>query len=159
MLYHKNGNLYFGLSNKYSIKKTDLEGKELLHLGLKRKRIKVSSAFKDEVVLDLNFPPEVKKIAKKNLPDYLNYFEKIYVDNKGLIYVFEPVYENKNLQRVDIFSGDGKYVYASEIKVEKGYEIDGFHLAGNNIYLVLEDENGEIKIAKYHFTAPTPPWR
>ncbi len=154
VMYYKNNRLYFGMSDKYMIKIIDLEGKEKFRFSLLRKRKKVSSEYKKEAIMRLDFPPHVKKLAKNNLPDYLNYFEEIYVDNNGLIYIFEPVNENMNLKKVDIFSQEGEYLYASEIKIDPDNMINGFHISGSTMYIVAENRSGEVKIVKYEIMMP-----
>jgi hypothetical protein len=154
VLHHRGDRLYMAMSDDFQVKVTDLTGKEHFSFSHKRERIKVSEEFKKSRVQRFDFPPEVKKMALKNMPDYLNIIEEIYVDDNGFIYITEPVYRYPNRQRVDIFSATGQYLYETEIKVDPQYQIEGVQIKKGFLYVVLQDENGDLALERYTVTLP-----
>ncbi|MCP5106417.1 MAG: hypothetical protein GY950_23735, partial [bacterium] len=92
------------------------------------------------------------------LPKEITHFRKIQVIN-GLVYVFTDnfgVYREK--QQIDIFSRDGTYLYRSILKPGKGSKIyfspNNFLIKKGHMYVVSEDEAGEIVITKYKAALP-----
>jgi hypothetical protein len=153
ILYHQKARLYFGINNKYKITVFGLDGKELFYFTLGRERKKITSEYKDKIVSEYSFPDDVKKKVRKLLPDYLNYFEKIYVDEKGYIYVFATGEDKANVKRIDIFSSKGKYLYTSKIKVDEQDTIKNLYMFGKSMYMnILRGE--DVLIAKYHLEMP-----
>jgi hypothetical protein len=153
ILYHHKNRIYFGINNEYKITVSGLDGKKLFHFTLERERKKVTAEYKDKIVSEFSFPNEVKKKIRKMLPDYLNYFEKIYVDKKGYIYVFATGEDKGNVKRIDIFSDKGKYLYTSKVEVEDEYTIKNIYLIGKIMYMnILRGE--DVLIAKYQIEIP-----
>ncbi len=153
--------IYFGKSDKYLIKKTSLEGKELLSFTLEgRQRKKISTAFKrksfDNVLLNGGrMPKEMVDQMIKGMPDEAPFFKRIMVDDQGLIYVFVSDLENETGQEIDIFSHEGKYLYHSEIKMPDNYVIEsGLTFKNGHLYIFAEDEEGEGKLLKFKIDMP-----
>ena len=72
-----------------------------------------------------------------------------------LIYVFKSYHNRKNIQQIDIFSPDGKYLYRGFIKVSEDFKITSGPVIENSyLYMALEDEDGEITLNKYDVILP-----
>jgi hypothetical protein len=76
------------------------------------------------------------------------------IDKNGLIYVFVSDPDKNSLQALDIFSPEGKYLYSSELKVREGLSIYNIHLKDDLLVIATEDEEGELRIAKYLIKLP-----
>jgi len=148
--------LYYGMNNSYTIDVSDVSGKKELTFTLDREAKTVSEADKRKRFDRGGSAPEamVEKIIK-SMPDTLTYFSRIESYN-GLIYVFPTGLDRGSRQEIDIFSADGKYLYRAAIEVEEGSRIqtDPF-IKDNHLYLVVEDEEGEVAINKYKIALPT----
>ncbi len=152
--------IYFGNNGIYLIKKIDLDGTEELSFSLEgRKRKPVPMAYKVQQVKEFNpgtrLPEDIEKQLLKTIPDECTYFERIFIDESGLIYVFLTDVANHTYQGVDIFSPSGKYLYRSELKLPKGLNrVESFVLAGNYMYVLAEEEEGEQKLMKFNIKKP-----
>ena len=153
VLHYQKGKLYFGMNNKYKIKVSGLDAKEIFHFTIERERKKASSKYKDRIVKGFNFPDDIKKQVRKRLPDYLNYFERIYVDEKGFIYVFATGEDKANVRRIDIFSDKGKYIYSSKVQIEEGYSIKNIYIKNSSMY-INNVSNEDVMISKYNILLP-----
>jgi hypothetical protein len=154
---YENQKLYYGINNSYVINAADLNGNILDTFSVERERRKISTeTIKKE--LETFYPAGSTSEALKGLPREITHFRKIQVID-GLIYVFADNFgvhwEN---QQIDIFSPDGKYLYRSVINPEKGSEIyfsvDNHVIKDSHLYIILEDETGEIVITKYRIELP-----
>ena len=153
VLFHSNDKIYFGINNDYKIRISNLDGKELIHFTLERKKNKASSEYKDRIVNGFGFPDDVKKQIRKLLPDYLNYFEKIYVDENGFIYIFSVGEDGPNIKNIDIFSDEGSYLYSSKVTIEEGYSIKNIYIKDHFMYInILRDD--DVLITKYKIVLP-----
>lgn len=157
----KDKHLYFGKSDKYKIRKTDLEGKEEFSFTLEgRKRKKISMAFKRKrfenvMVNNRRMPEEMIDQMVKGMPDEAPFFNRIMVEKNGLIYVFISDLENETGREIDIFSPQGKYLYHGEIKMPDNYIIrSGLAFQNNYLHLFAEDEEGEGKLLKFKIDMP-----
>ncbi len=74
-----------------------------------------------------------------------------------MIYVFVSDIENSNTEYIDIFSPKGEYVYKSEIKAPKGFSFhsSGVHFFKDNLFCVVENEDGEVQLIKYRINPPS----
>ncbi len=155
---HENGKIYYGISNSYVIHSIDMDGNLLDTFSLERERktISMEAKIKEIKIMDPSGP--VKDIAK-HLPDKLVHFHRMQVEN-GLIYVFTGNFgihwEN---QQIDIFSPDGKYLYRTVFKPVDGeniyFAVHCIQIRNNHLYVILEDDDGEVKIVKYKINLPT----
>lgn len=157
----KTKRLYFGMTNEYKITVRDLgdvvkggKGKNTLVFSVERGTKSVPKGFKDKLLEGLDWPDRVKKQIKDGFPDVLTQFTGFRADERGYIYVYhnEPMVEHR--QTMDIFSPDGVYIYKGVLAVEEGTSIGRSHWNGNNLYLVTEDDEGELKLAKYKINLP-----
>lgn len=99
-------------------------------------------------------PPDLIKSLVKKLPNEETYFSGIQ-SHGGLIYVFKSHHNRKNIQQIDIFSPDGKYLYRGFIKVSEDFKITSGPIIKNGyLYMALEDEDGEITLNKYEVLLP-----
>jgi hypothetical protein len=156
--------LYYGMNDKYLIKKVNLDSKkEDLSFSIAgRKRKPVPLEFKMKQVKSIvlsggrKMSPAMEKQLIEKIPEHFTYFAKIAVDEKGLIYVFEAEVSKEHGQGVDIFSPEGKYLYHGNIKLPAGLEkIRPFVLKQTHIYTFVEDEEGEGKLVKYKIKKPS----
>ncbi|MCP4158073.1 MAG: hypothetical protein GY757_60780 [bacterium] len=157
LLSYNNKKLIIGKTDKYTIIKLDLSGKELLTFSINGRKAKpITAEYKKNFTLRLKEIPEsVKKQIAANIPDNSTYFNDIQVDEKGLIYVFITDVSTKKARALDIFSPAGKYLYKSVLTMPEGYIIAGdikFH--GSNLYIVLEDDEGERELVKFKIKTP-----
>jgi len=154
VLNYNNSKVYYGMNSSYKINITDLNMRKLLSFSLERKKRVVPKQYKDKAIKNMRFPENIKEEVKKRFPDHFTYFERIYIDENGMIYVFATDAEKENRKKIDIFSSKGKYIYSSEIKIDKDSSIKLSHIKKNKLYLAVEDEDGEIKIIKYKIVLP-----
>lgn len=150
--------VYYGMSDCYKINRVTLDGKKQASFVLPdRKKKKVP----DRAIVDyfgrkgIKIPEEILKKLLKGLPGETTYFSQIEIHN-GLLYVYVSDMERRDTQQIDIFSLDGKYLYRSFIRVPEALliSINPF-IIGNYIYLVLEDNDGELMIGRYKTTLPS----
>ena len=155
--------LYFGKNNRYLIKKTDLNGKELLSFSISdRKRNKITPEIKRKRLegISLNgrkIPDDMIKQLMKTMPDQCTHFNRIWVDNNGLIYVFVANLSDETGQQIDIFSPDGKFLNQANLTLPDGYKLQNKALTikENHLYVFAEDPDGEASLIKYLILLPT----
>jgi hypothetical protein len=157
ILGHHNGRLYYGMNNRYTIYITDTRGTDYGCFSLKREGEKVSLKERENVLIELAKgygPRELAIRMAKTLPDRQTCFSSI-VSHDGKLYIIKSHFVPVNYQEIDIFSPEGHYLYQGIIKIEEEARIKTRPVFKNDhVYLVIEDENGEIYIAKYHTTLP-----
>jgi hypothetical protein len=157
-----NRKLYYGISDSYKINIADLNGKISDNFSVERKKKKISPQLKRGRFQPSTIPEFALKKLLNGYPDELTYFTRIGIDN-GMIYVYlsdlGPSYQHR--QDIDIFSLDGKYQYRSGIKFDENTEIieanfdRGILIRRDSVYVGLEDEEGNVKIAKFKIILPT----
>ncbi|MFC2155669.1 6-bladed beta-propeller [Acidobacteriota bacterium] len=154
VLAYRDNKIYYGMNDEYRVMVLDLKTRDEFDFALKRKVKSVPRVYKDEIMKGVNFPPDVKQQIREGLPDHFTFFEGIFIDRNGNIYVFviDPVEENS--RKIDIFSAGGRYIYSAEIKVEKGLTIRGPHFYNDKLYLGIENEEGDLKLVKYKIDIP-----
>jgi hypothetical protein len=154
---HHGERLYFGMSDRYEIHICNMEGGELGVFGLDRAKTKVSDEVKTENILRLakgRAPEELLRTLIKKLPSEETYFFNIEVHG-GLIHVFCTHFDRKNSQQIDIFSADGKYLHRGILRIGEGDTVlSGPVLKGGFVYMVVENEDGEVFLRKYQTTMP-----
>jgi hypothetical protein len=158
MVVGKHGDkLYFGMNDKYEIYITDMDGKEHGSFSLDRKRTAVSLKQKEDFMLKLIkglAPDDMARQLAKTLPNEETYFANI-VSQNGLLYLYRSHFVPGSQQQIDIFSSDGKYLYRGFVRVKQGLTIAaGPTIQNNCIYMVLEDQEGEITLNKYNTVLP-----
>ncbi|MCP4213617.1 MAG: 6-bladed beta-propeller [bacterium] len=156
ILSYHNGKLYYGMSNQYHIHVADMQGKELAAFSLQREPQKAPLSFKKKLIEQLTFPEHAKKEILKGFPDYFNYFQNIKIHDNGNIYVSvnEPLQEER--ESFDIFSPEGKYLYRARMTVPANEDgaLSRFRFKNDKLYMVLENEDGDLKIIKYRVRHP-----
>ena len=158
--FHENM-LYMGRSDRYLIKKTDLQGNEVLSFGIKGRRktsLPVNYAEDRASKVKINnkeISPEMKEEYLAGFPNQHVYYTKITTDEKGLIYVFLPDIVDKRKLEIDIFSPAGKYLYHSIIKLPEGLQ---YHRAptvkGNYLIAIVKNELGKYQLIKFEIRLP-----
>lgn len=88
------------------------------------------------------------------LPRKISFFERITILDNGMIFVSLPNLNNKNLMEIDVFSKEGKYFYKTKIDVGDECEIKIIRFKNDFLYIVYEDEEGEILFTKYKINLP-----
>ena len=155
--------LYYGNNDRYQINKIDFNGKPLLSFsieGRKKNRISLDTKIKycrDRVSTLANIPRDAPKEMAKELPDETPYFNRTFIEPKGLVYVQLNDLENQNQRSLDIFSREGKYIYHSVIDLSDDFEqIDTmtFSWARSELYVFGLDEDGEEHLVKYKVHLP-----
>jgi hypothetical protein len=150
--------VYYGMNDCYKINGVTLDGKKQGSFVLPdRGKKKVP----DQAIVDyfgrkgVRIPEQIMKKLLKQLPGETTYFSQIEIHN-GLLYVYVSDMERRNSQQIDIFSLDGKYLYRSFIRVPEALliSINPF-IIKDYIYLVLEDNDGELMIRRYKTTLPS----
>jgi len=149
--------LYYGVNDKYVVYISDMDGNVQGSFSLKRKKTSVSEKEKIEFISRAargRAPDNLIRTLAKKIPNQETYYSLIEEHNR-LIYVYVSKFFRKNTQQIDIFSPGGKYLYKGIIKVESEYSIGMMPVIDNGyVYLVLEDEEGEITLNKYEITLP-----
>lgn len=153
-----NSRIYYGINHSYTIHAVDLSGNLVNTFSVRRekKKIPLEAKIKELKMVDPSGP--AKEIAK-HLPDEIVYFFRIQIVN-GLIYVFTGnfgvYWEN---QSIDIFSPGGQYLYRTQFKPDDELHIyfsaHGIRINNDHLYVILEDDEGEVSIVKYKISLPS----
>jgi hypothetical protein len=160
---YSGGRLYWGMSDRYTIHVTDLDGKDITSFSVDRKKTRVSTRDKRDFFNKGNIPADMLKQIVDGLPDEVTCFHRIEVHNK-LLFVFVPDIdlENKILRtrQIDIFSPEGKYLYRAHLnfgknRVHLSSPLQNMVIKNGFLYAVLQDEEANISAAKYKISLPT----
>lgn len=155
--------LYWGMSDRYMINVTDLEGRVITSFSVDRKKTRVSKRDKRDFFKTDRMPANMLKQIMDSMPDEVTSFCRIEVHNK-LIFVFVPEIdlENKTLRirQIDIFSPEGKYIYKAHLNFEKNRvhlssPLQNIVIKRDFLYAVLQDEDDNVLVAKYKISLPT----
>jgi hypothetical protein len=156
--------LFWGKNDTYLLKACDWSGKEQFAFSIEgRKRNKITQEYKEKAVSRMNFrtnggpsPEEIKKQLIKSFPDESTYFSQVEAGNNGLIYVYVSDAVRENGQEIDIFSSTGKYLYHAAIAFPGAARIlaNGVVFKGDFLYLVIEQESGDLSFQKYRIKTP-----
>ncbi len=157
-----NNVLYYGKNDNYLIKKTDLNGNEMLSFslpGVERKKIPLEYKKKRVNQIILNggrIPTEMAEQIVGTMPDYSTYFSNLSIEENGLIYVYLNDAANETGLEIDIFSPRGKYLYHAAISLPEGLKRSGpMEIKGSYLYTFAENEEGEGQLLKFKITKPT----
>ncbi len=157
VLGYDNGRLYYGMNSVYKINIADITGKKINEFSMQRERRKVSEKVKFDVMWRAakgRAPKAMVEDLAKKMPSDITHFSQLEVHN-GLIYVYMSYYDRKNIQNIDIFTPEGKYLYRAVIaapadermvlmpQIRKGY-----------LYLVTENADGDQRVGKYKVLLP-----
>ena len=153
--FHHN-TLYYGMSSKYEISYLNLKSRNRGTFSLQDRRPhKVSDQFKENLKSELgDVPADMLKKIFDGLPPRASFFENIIADDNGNLYVFVSNPDLKHRKDIDIFNRKGEYIYAAQISIDAGSEITIAGIKGDQLVLVIEDEEGNQKIAKYKIRVP-----
>lgn len=159
---HSGDRLYWGMSDRYMIHVTDLDGEDITSFSVDRKKTRVSTRDKRDFFNKGNMPADMLKQIVDGLPDEVTCFHRIEVHNK-LIFVFIPDIdlENKTLRtrQIDLFSPEGKYLYRARLdfgknRVHLTSPLRNLVIKGDTLYAVLQDEEDNVLVAKYKISLP-----
>lgn len=153
---NRNNNLYYGMTNTYTINRMDIKSKKILDFSVEgREPMAITKAVKKELVRGLgDVPQDMLDRIMDGLPEKASFYQDIQIDSKGFVYVFLANPTSEPIQGIDIFSPEGKYLYSSELKVEEEFSIQGVYLRDDLLVIAVEDEEGEVKVAKYSVRLP-----
>jgi hypothetical protein len=155
--------LYWGMSDRYVIHVTDLNGTEITSFSVDRKKTSVSTRDKREFFNKGNMPADMLKQIVDGLPDELTCFHRIEVHN-DLIYVFVPDMDLENrilrTRQIDIFSPKGEYLYRAQLDFGKNRAhlsspLQNVVIKNGFLCAVLQDEKDNVLVAKYKISLPT----
>jgi hypothetical protein len=157
----KDNYLYYGKNDKYKITKLNLDTKTSMTISIKdRKPNKIPQAEKDSFHSRLRkvLSKEMVDRAMKSIPEEATYYFRIDVDDNGMIYVYQTIPgAPKWTMEIDLFSPAGKYLYRSKIVFPEGSSIKSpLQIQGDYLYVSLEDQDGEVALAKYQIDKPKP---
>ena len=154
--------IYFGRNDTFIIKKTNPKGSGLLSFSIEgRKRKPVPLRYKEKLVEPIivngrKLSNKMEKKLIKNMPDQSNYFNHIFIDETGLIYVYVTDITNKSRQEIDIFSPQGQFLYHAIIEFPNGLQKRGtLVIKGEHLFAFVEDESGNRKLVKYKIKKPS----
>lgn len=104
---------------------------------------------------------EARNQIMETTPNETTFFSRIELHG-GLIYVFEPLVNRRNIQPIDIFSSEGQYLYRSTIAVDEGLTMmpqqsSNPLLTDGHLYVALTDQDSKVKIVRYKISLPPPP--
>lgn len=154
------GRIYYGMSDNYAIQMADLSGKKLGKFSLQRQKRKVSPEEKAERFEDY---PQMSRQGRRQImettPDVVTSFTRV-EPHQGLLYIFEPEVIRRNLQAIDIFSPEGRYLYRSKIDVDEGLTMMPQQsanplLTDTHLYVALADEDLKVRIRRYEISLPS----
>lgn len=157
---YDNDKLYFGVNDTYEIHVMQLNGKVLNTFSVKRQKKPVANETLRKQIKLYDSSAPINEIIKQ-LPKEITYFHRISI-HKGYVLVFESNFgTNWESQSIDIFSLEGKYLYRTVFKPGPGVKIyytttGSILVKGDYLYVVLEDAEGEVVIAKYRIQLPGP---
>lgn len=153
-----NQRIYYGINSRYEIYVLNLANHTVRSFGIQgRTKEKVSESFINWLKsLWKDYPAERVKYYLDALPDYTCYFDRIFVDRRGFVYVFMVNLDEDHQRVCDIFGPGGKYLYRSEIRMDPGYKIKRFCLRDRHLALAVLDQPGNYRIYKYTITLPEP---
>jgi len=154
---YRDGKIYYGMSDIYQINMVNLEGKEMGSFTINgRQQKEVTAEYKKDLGIGLgDIPQELVQKIIKGLPDKASFFQGLWIAKNGLIFVFVSDPVNSNLRTFDIFSPEGKYLYSSELKFEKGLILETVYFDDEGyVYIVISDEEGTTTLLKYQITLP-----
>ncbi len=150
--------IMFGRNDQYKIFTADPTGKILSFFSLDRKKMKASAEDKRNHFSGSSIPKETLEKIVTQLPDEMTFFSHIDAMD-GYIYVFSVtgIGNKTTSQQIDIFSEKGEYLYRGEIKFGDNLKFGSpSNLVLGNGYLtvILENDQGELKLAKYRIKLP-----
>jgi len=148
--------LYFAVNDRYRIHVLDSQGVERAVFSLDREAVPLTRAMKKKINREMH----LSKTMWQRLPQCLTYFSHIQVIG-NLILVFPTHFEDQtDALWIDIFSTGGEYIHRAAFRPGGGAAIDSslFYrpvIRGGFLYLVLQDEDGDLVVAKYGVTLPS----
>lgn len=155
---YDNNKLYYGVNDVYEIHVIQLNGKGLNTFSVKRQKKPVANEILRKQIKLIDASAPVNEIIKQ-LPREITYYHRISIHN-GYVLVFEDNFgTNWESQSIDIFSLDGKYLFRTVFRPGPGVKIyytsiGSILVQGDYLYVVIEDDEGEVVIAKYRIQLP-----
>jgi hypothetical protein len=155
---YDNNKLYYGVNDAYEIHVAQLNGKVLNTFSVKRQKKPVANETLRKQIKLIDASAPVNEIIKR-LPKEITYYHRISI-HKGHVLVFEGNFgTNWESQSIDIFSLEGKYLYRTVFSPGPGAKIyytstESILVKGDYLYVVIEDDEGEVVISKYRIQLP-----
>lgn len=155
-VFYKNNKVYYGMNDSYQLSVSDLTGKKLGSFSIEgRKPQKLNEKFFSDLKAALgDVPADMLKRIVDSLPPEAAFFQSIYVDSNGLIYLVLSNPNEPYLIRMDIFSPVGKFLYQASFEIEESLSINIMSFDDKSMVLDYTDEEGDIFMAKYAIQLP-----
>ncbi|HSG27349.1 MAG TPA: hypothetical protein VLA34_02625, partial [Candidatus Krumholzibacterium sp.] len=152
------GLIYFGRNDRYEIIAADRDGLVKRTFGLQCERADVSESTKRAHFENFGIPPERYESILPMLPQKLTYYHRIQIlDGRVFIFRMDELSSRRNRQDIDIFSREGRYLYRGRIVLPPGDYFenpDQLHLGDGYLYVILRDDDGGRRIARYRVRMP-----
>jgi len=149
--------LYYGVSDKYRIEVSDMNGKIVNNFSLNRKKSTVTEEEKIKPILlgaKGLAPEELLRTLAKKLPNQETFCTDIQAINDQ-IWIFVSHWKRGSFRQIDIFSPEGKYLYKKFVRVGEGNSIFFRPVIHERyLYLVIQNEDDEFRVAKYSIDLP-----
>jgi hypothetical protein len=158
----KNQRIYYGVDTSYTITVMDFDGNMKNIFSMIRKKSIISDSFKISTIkhhLRGSSIPTAPDSAYKIIPNEIPYFTSVQIHNGWVLVLINPLENQWKQQSIDIFSQEGKYTYRTTFTPEATL-LNNLNFGETVIikqgylYAILEDEEGEIKLAKYKIILP-----
>jgi|GEM_PF-574178 len=157
------GDLYLGKNDEYRIRKMDLRGNEELVFSIEgRQRNPITLETKRKRLEGITFnggrmPEAMIRQMINAMPDRCTHFNRLWVDANGHVYVFISDLADDTVQKIDIFSPGGRYLYRANLGLPESYRMDPgtIDFTDRFLYVFAEDEEGEGRLVKYQ-VRPVP---
>lgn len=153
----KNHRFFYGINDSYEIYVMNEQGFVVSRFSVKRKKRNVTNKMKKE----MNKEIEISPLMWRRLPGGLAHFDKIQIEDE-LVLVYSIYFgDYRDEQQIDIFSPQGKYLYRTIFRPEKGEQIHSNYryktiIKNGFLYAALQDQDGEMKVIKYKISLPRP---
>ena len=149
---------FYGFSDTYEITVCDFNGKKINSFSVDREKTSITKAQKKELLSSYRNTPEIVfKYLMKHFPVEKTYFHRI-EEHGGMIYVFVPdpigYLPGHRARQIDIFSGDGKYLYKTHVNLGEGLRPSGSVFLGEFLYTIARNEDEDPKLVKYKIKRP-----
>lgn len=148
--------IYFGMNHSYEIDVANMQGEIIDTFSLEREKTRITRA--DKLKRWKNRPADRQEMIIKATPNELNHFIRLEVHN-GLLFVYISDLNRANVQKIDIFSPGGKYLYRARFDLGEEFTFSGPQrynpvIKDNHLYAVVEDVEGNVRIVKYKIKLP-----
>lgn len=152
--------IFYAMNDRYQIRTCNLDGQNAGQFSLTRPNKAMS--MEDKIS---RFPNsggavsvETHRQFLRQLPNRQTQFVRMEARNTDLLVWVTDAKRDKT-QEIDVFDKNGRYIYQLVIQAPAGYELMPPQrlnpvFCGDDVYLILEDEDGEIGLHKCRMALP-----